>query len=156
MRRRFMAHRRRAARAGRARRSAADLPDAAQPREARAAFIVRRDSGGRTRSSDRAGDAVGRGSARRTIHYDPGPSRLSGDSREARRALARLAPKPSRMTSTRKKGTRRGGSPFRPEPFRSLLQMVRQMLVHLEHADPVLTPKDLLQLVVRHDFSFVL
>src|SRR6476646_2851348 len=34
--------------------------------------------------------------------------------------------------------------------------MVRQMLIHFEHADPVLTPKDLLQLVVSHDFPFVL
>ena len=30
------------------------------------------------------------------------------------------------------------------------------MLVHFEHADPVLAPKDLLQLVVSHDFPFVL
>src|SRR4051794_11499674 len=34
--------------------------------------------------------------------------------------------------------------------------MVREMLVHLEHADPVLTPKDPFQLVVGKNFSFVL
>src|SRR5687768_11763476 len=54
-----------------------------------------------------------------------------------------------------KKGTRRSGSPLRTSLSAGLFQMVRQMLVHLEHAAAVLA-EDLAQLVVRHNFSFVL
>src|SRR3954466_13815615 len=55
-----------------------------------------------------------------------------------------------------KKGTRRSGSPSKAESGLGLFQVVRQMLVHLEHADSVLAPEDLLQLVVSEDFSLVL
>ena len=43
-----------------------------------------------------------------------------------------------------------------PERLKALLQVVRQVLVHFEHADPVLAPENLLQLVVGQDFPFVL
>src|SRR5438445_11701806 len=46
--------------------------------------------------------------------------------------------------------------PLASNGLKRLLQVVRQMLVHLEHADPVFAPKDRLQRGVRHDFPFVL
>ena len=58
-------------------RSAADLPDAPQPRTPRAALQLRRDPRRCARSSDRAGDALGRGARRRTLHHDSRPSWLS-------------------------------------------------------------------------------
>ena len=54
------------------------------------------------------------------------------------------------------------GDPPAADPLRAqalcarLFQMVREVLVHLEHADPVLAAEDSLQLVVSHDFPFVL
>src|SRR6478672_4869154 len=55
-----------------------------------------------------------------------------------------------------KKGPAAAGPPSISKLPKILLQMVRQMLVHFEHADAVLAPEDLLQLVVSQDFPFVL
>src|SRR6476646_10597509 len=61
----------------------------------------------------------------------------------------------SRASPT-EKGTRGARIPFVVDGLKDLFQVVRQMLVHLEHAEPVLAAKDLLQLGVSHDLSFVL
>src|SRR5690348_17506241 len=55
-----------------------------------------------------------------------------------------------------KKGTRRSGSPFIPPRSEGLFQMVREVLVHLEHADAILAAEDRLERRIRHDFPFVL
>src|SRR4249919_1263328 len=58
-------------------------------------------------------------------------------------------------TAPTKKGTRRSGSPSIQFP-RSLFQMVREVLVHFEHADPILAPEDRLKRRVCNNFPFVL
>ena len=68
-------------------------------------------------------------------------------------ARASCASPPQRKGDPRRRIPLRGRD--RPELKTNLFQMVRQMLVHLEHAAAVLA-EDLLQLVVRQDFSFVL
>ncbi len=93
------------------RRSPAHFSDAANSRTARPACQFRRYPRRCARAPDRTGNALGRGSRRRTIHYDPGPSRLSGDAGKARRPLARLTACSESPHRANKKGTRRSGSP---------------------------------------------
>src|SRR6476646_9007441 len=58
--------------------------------------------------------------------------------------------------SSHEKGDRPKPIPSYPERSRSLFQVVGQVLVHFEHADPVLAPKNFLECRVCHNFPFVL